>query len=323
MKSVVADRYGPPDILEIRDLPQPIPGPGDVRVRVRATTVSRTDCGNLRGHPRFARLFTGLLRPSHPVFGLDFAGTVDAVGDGVTRFGVGDRVFGIAPGGFGGHAEFLCMPAEAAIAPMPEGLSFTDAVVCEGVWYAKTSLDGLGVGPGDRGMVYGASGAIGIAALQLAKARGAEVIAVVGTENVDLARSLGADRVVDYTAEDYTKIDGDLDFVLDAVGKADYTRARSLLKPEGIYTATDFGPNGGNLWHILRSQFARSRRFVFPLPKDSRSAVDRAADLLERGELRAVVDRVHSLEEIVDAYRYVETGEKVGIVVIEMGSESD
>ncbi len=212
-------------------------------------------------------------------------------------------------------------PRKASIAPLAGNVRFTEAVVCEGVWYAKTYLDAFALGRGHRLMVYGASGAIGSAAVQLAKARGAEVTAVVDTKHVELAWSLGADRVVDYTAEDYTRVDDGLDFVLDAVGKAEFGEARKLLRPEGIFSATDFGPRNQNLLLWLRSPLMRSRRFIFPLPKAPRAAVETAAARLESGELRAVVDRVLPLEEIVDAYRYVETGQKTGIVVIEVAPE--
>lgn len=322
MKAAYADRYGSPEVLSIRDVPRPEPQTGEVRVRVHATTVSRTDCGNLRGRPLFARAFTGLVRPKHPVLGLDFAGVVDGVGEGVTEYVQGDRVFGIAPGGVGGHAEYLCAPEDGSIALLPEGVRFTEAVVCEGIWYAKTYVDAFELGPGHRLMVYGASGAIGTSAVQLAKAHGAEVTAVVDTRHIELARTLRADRVVDYTAEDYTRVDDSLDFVLDAVGKADYFEARKLLKPEGAFSAADFGPRSQNLLLWLVSPLMRSRRFMFPLPKQPRAAVKTAATMLERGELRAVVDRIHTLEEIVSAYRYVETGQKTGIVVVEVTPES-
>ncbi len=321
MRAVYANRYGAPEDLEIRELPSPEPRPGEVRVRVHAATVSRTDCGNLRGRPRIARLGTGLFRPKHPVLGLDFAGVVDEVGAGVTTFARGDRVFGMAPGGVGAHADYLCVPADGSIARVPARVRLAEAVVCEGVWYAKTYVDAFGLGPGHRIMVYGASGAIGTAAVQLAKSRGAEVTAVVDTKNLELARSLGADRVVDYTTEDYTRVDDSLDFVLDAVGKADYYQARRLLKPTGVFSASDFGPRNQNFWLWLRSPWMRTRRFIFPLPKKPKAAVDTAAALLEGGELRAVVDRSYALEDVVEAYRYVETGQKTGIVVLEVASE--
>jgi len=238
VRAVYANRYGAPEDLEIRELPSPEPRPGEVRVRVHAATVSRTDCGNLRGRPRIARLGTGLFRLKHPVLGLDFAGVVDEVGAGVTTFARGGRVFGMAPGGVGAHADYLCVPADGSIARVPARVRLAEAVVCEGVWYAKTYVDAFGLGPGHRIMVYGASGAIGIAAVQLAKSRGAEVTAVVDTKNLELARSLGADRVVDYTTEDYTRVDDSLDFVLDAVGKADYYQARRLLKPTGVASSS-------------------------------------------------------------------------------------
>lgn len=321
MRAAYADRYGPPELVSLREVPRPEPAAGEVRVRVHATTVSRTDCGNLRGTPRVGRVATGLFRPKHAVLGMDFAGFVDAIGEGVTRFAVGERVFGLAPGGVGAHADYLNVPVDGSIAELPNRVRFTEAVVCEGVWYAKTYLDAFALGAGHRLMVYGASGAIGIAAVQLAKARGAEVTAVVDTRRVELAWSLGADRVVDYTAEDYTRVDDSLDFVLDAVGKADFGEARKLLRPEGVFSASDFGPRNQNLVLWLRSPFMRSRRFIFPLPKGARAAVETAAARLESGELRAVVDRVLPLEEIVEAYRYVETGQKTGIVVIEVAPE--
>jgi NADPH:quinone reductase-like Zn-dependent oxidoreductase len=318
MRAAVVERYGPPDVVTIREVPTPSPAPGEIRVRVHATTVSRTDAANLRGQPRFARIVTGRRGPKRSVLGVDFAGVVDAVGDGVARFDVGDRVFGIAPGGYGAHAEFLCTSAEGAVARLPDRVGFTDSVVCEGVWYAMSALDRLGLAAGHRILIYGASGAIGIAAVQLAKARGAEVIAVVDGRSLELMRSLGADAVVDYTAEDYTAVASDLDFVLDAVGKAHFREARRMLKPGGAFSATDFGPGAENVGHILASPFVRRRRFVFPLPYAPRPSVEVAAELFEAGALRTVVDRVLPFDAIVEAYRYVESGRKIGVVVLDL-----
>jgi NADPH:quinone reductase-like Zn-dependent oxidoreductase len=318
MKAAVNTRYGPPDVLEIRDVPKPRPGPGEVLVKVHATTVSRTDCGYLRAHPFFIRALTGLLRPKQTILGMDFAGEVETVGDDVTVFNAGDRVFGLTPNDHGGHAEYLCAPEQGTIASMPAGLRFDEAVVCEGALYADTNLRALAPEPGDKILIYGASGAIGTAAVQLAKYYGAEVTAVVATRHVDLAKSLGADRVIDYTAQDFTQVGESFDFVFDAVGKASFLACRRLLKPEGVFSATDLGPWNQNVMHMMRSAIGRSKRFVFPIPRSTRAFVEFLRDRLEAGEFRAVVDRKYPLDRIVDAYRYVETGQKTGIVVVDV-----
>ncbi len=174
MKAVINARYGSPAVLEIRQVPKPEPKAGEVLIRVHATTVSRTDCGMLRPHPFFVRFFAGLRRPKRTILGMDFAGEVEAVGAGVTSFKPGDRVFGVSPDLYGAHAEYLCVPEKGAIAAMPAGMRFGEAVVCEGAWYADMYLQAFRLKPGQRILVYGASGAIGTAAVQLAKSPGAE-----------------------------------------------------------------------------------------------------------------------------------------------------
>ena len=312
MKAVVNTRYGSPDVLLIRQSPKPEPQAGEVLIRVHATTVNRTDCGMLRASPFFARLFIGLLRPKHQVLGMDFAGTVEAAGASVTSFEPGQRVFGMSPTDLGAHAEYLCVPENGAIAAMPAGASFEETVVCEGAFYADTILRRFALAAGHKILIYGASGAIGTAAVQLAKSYGAEVTAVVATGHLDLVKSLGADRAVDYTAEDFSQIGETFDFVLDAVGKTTYFRCRKLLKPGGIFAATDFGPGWLNLPLAIWSSITRSNRVVFPIPKDIPGFVDGLKARMEAGELRAVIDRKYPLEAIADAYRYVETGERPG-----------
>lgn len=179
---------------------------GEVLIKVHATTVSRTDCGMLRPHPFLVRFVAGLLRPKRTTLGMDFAGEVEAVGAVVTAFKPGDRVFGLSPDVFGAHAEYLCVPERAAMATMPARARFGDAVVSEGAWYADTNLQAFHLKPGHSILIYGVSGAIGTAAVQLAKSYGAKVTAVVAARHLDLVRSLGADRAVDYTAEDFTQI---------------------------------------------------------------------------------------------------------------------
>lgn len=316
MRAAVCARYGPPETLELRDVPVPGPKAGEIRCRVHATTVNRTDTATLRAYPFFARPMTGWLRPKMKTLGMDFAGIVDAVGAGVTRFKPGDRVFGLSPVWFGAHAEYMCLPADGAVAPLPAGVPFQQAVVCEGAWYASSTAHLLT--KGKSGLIYGASGAIGTAAVQLAKANGAQVTAVVGTRHMGLARDLGADRVINYQQQDFTAIDDRFDVVMDAVGHTSWFACRHLLKPGGIYAATDLGPYWSNL--VLGAWFGitGSGRVRVPFPKDSAGFVRRMAGLLADGTFKGVFDRTYSLDHIVDAFKYVEQGQKTGIVVVEV-----
>lgn len=316
MKAVVFERYGSPEELSLQDVPTPHPAKCEVRVRVHATTVNRTDTATLRAHPFFARAMTGLLRPKMRTLGMDFAGVVDAVGEDVTEFQLGDRVFGISPERFGGHAEYLCIPEDGAVAKIPNGIAAREAIVGEGAWYADQTTKRLR--ESDRCLIYGASGAIGTAAVQLAKARGAEVTAVVGTRHLELAESLGADEVLNYEEQDFTAIGETFDLIFDAVGKTSYFACRRLLKKDGKYAATDLGPYWSNIllgaWYGLTG----SRRVGVPFPEGAPAFIRRLADLMAEGRFRGVFDRSYRLEEIVDAFHCVETGQKTGIVVVDV-----
>lgn len=317
MKAALSTRYGSPDVLEIAQVPDPVPGPGEVLIQVHASTVSRSDCGMLRAHPFFARLAIGLFRPKVTILGLDYAGVVKQVGPGATRFRPGDRVFGLSPDRFGGHAEYLCQPENGPISLIPERLRFDRAVLCEGAWYANTNLSAFGLKPGQMILIYGGSGAIGTAAVQLAKSYGAKVTAVVGPQHLDLVADLGANHVIDYTAGDFTQTDKRFDFVFDAVGKAGYFRCRLLLKPDGIYATTDLGPWGQNvIMALLHKRSRKGRRAIFPFPTASQSLVEFIKARIEAGDLRGVFDRSYPLEDIAEAYRYVETAQKTGIVTV-------
>lgn len=316
MKAAISDRYGGPEIVSVRDVPRPEPAPGEVLVRVHASTVSRSDCGMLRAHPFFMRLSSGLFRPKLKILGMDFAGTVENTGAGVTRFRPGDRVFGMSPRRYGAHAEFLCMPEGGEIAPIPGDLPFDQAVVCEGAWYANSTIRKLR--PGQSVLIYGASGAIGTAAVQLAKARDVHVTAVVATRHVELARGLGADRVIDFTAEDFTGGPERFDIVLDAVGKESYFRCRKLLKPGGMFASTDLGRGWSNMWLMSWHSLTGRKRVEIPLPAEGPAFVAEMATLLEEGRFRGVFDRSYPLDAIAEAYRYVETGQKTGIVVLRL-----
>ena len=314
MKAVVFHQYGPPQKLSVGQVPVPAPAPGEILVRIHATTVNRTDTATLRAHPFFARAMTGLLRPKMQTLGMDFAGTVEALGDGVTAFQLSDRVFGISPDMFGAHAEFLRLPADGMVAHIPENLRFDEAVVGEGAWYAS-STTGL-LCEGQRCLIYGASGAIGTAAVQLAKSRGVEVTAVVGQRHLLLAERLGADRIINSEKEDFTQIGEAFDLVFDAVGKTSWFACRKLLNKNGIFTATDLGPYWSNILLGLWCTITGSRRVRIPFPQVSPEFIRHLATLMAEGRFKGVFDRSYPLEDIVEAFRYVETGQKTGIVVI-------
>ena len=314
MKAVVFHRYGPPGRLSLGKVPVPRPAPGEILVRVRATTVNRTDTATLRAHPFFARAMTGLLRPKMQTLGMDFAGIVDGLGDGVTAFQPGDRVFGLSPDTFGAHAEYLCLPADGAVARIPGDLGFDEAVVGEGAWYASSTTALLS--EGQRCLIYGASGAIGTAAVQLAKSRGAEVTAVVGRRHLALAERLGADRIINYEDEDFTEICETFDLVFDAVGKTSWFACRRLLNQNGIFAATDLGPYWSNILLGMWFGITGSRRVRVPYPENAPEFVRYLAELMAESRFRGVFDSSYPLEDIVEAFRFVETGQKTGIVVI-------
>ena len=325
MKAAVITRYGSPDVVKIREASKPAPAAGEVLIRVHATTVNRTDCGELRAG-LIGRLLYGLRRPRRTIFGMDFAGVVEALGAEVMSFKPGDRVFGMCPSrSNGAQAEYVCVPEKGPIALMPANTRFDEAVVCEGAFYANSGLTKFHVGPGHKILIYGASGAIGSAAVQLAKSYGAEVTAVVATRHLELVKSLGANRAIDYTAEDFTRIGECFDFVLDAVGKVSFFRCRRLLKPKGTFMATDVGPWGQNLPLMIWSLIAKNNRVLVPLPpRDSGHAfVEFLKVRMEAGQFHTVIDRKYPLDAIADAYRYVETGQKVGIVVIDVAAAEE
>jgi NADPH:quinone reductase-like Zn-dependent oxidoreductase len=321
MRAIVHDRYGSPDVLRLVELPMPEPKSNEVRVRVICTTVNRTDVGFRRGEPWIARFWSGLLRPRFPILGSEFAGEVDAVGAEVRGFARGDRVAGLIGDTFGAHAEYVCVAGDAPIVHTPSRLRDDEATALwDGPWLALTCLRKAKVGPGTSLLVYGASGSIGSSAVQLAKHLGAEITAVCATPHLELARSLGASDVIDYTATDFTAHGRSYDVVLDAVGKETFARCRRLLKPNGSYVSTDLGPGWQNPWLQLWTGVTGGQQAGLAVPdaKRVREDVMFLRELADKGELRAVIDRTYPFAEIVEAYRYVETERKVGSVVISL-----
>lgn len=321
MKAAVVMRYGSSGAVGVRDVATPVPEPNGVLVRIHAATVNRTDTGELR-HPSLIQLLAGR-RSRRTILGMDFAGTIETVGAEARIFKPGDRVFGMCPTkGEGAQAEYVCLSETAPIAHMPVNLHFDQAVLCEGAYYASGSIDHFDLKPGDRILIYGASGAIGSAALQLAKMRGAEITAIVADRHIGLVRSLGADHAVDYTTDEFDRLGRSFDFVLDAVGKLSFRRWRRLLKPGGVFASTDLGPWGQNLLFLLWAIVSRSGWIVVPLPKRRGQAfVNDLKDKIEAGQFVPVIDRRYPLSAIADAYRYVQTGTKAGVVVVDIVKE--
>ena len=315
MRAVVYDRYGAPDVLRLEDVERPVPKEDEVLVKIHATTVTRTDCGWRSGHPFFTRSFTGLRRPKRKILGMELAGEVEAVDAAVTEFEVGDHVFGVT--GFGAHAEYVCMRESAPLAHKPAGMTFEEAAaVCDGASIALACLREADLRKGRSILIYGASGSIGSAAVQLARYFDAHVTAVCNTKNVELVRSLGADEVVDYLQEDFTKNGKTYDVIFDAVGKHSFRRCRRSLKPSGIYIDTDLG----FLLHVpvlaLLTRRIGDKRVKLGIARYTKKGVLFLKELIEAGKYRAVIDHRYPLEDVVEATRYVETGQKTGNVVL-------
>lgn len=319
MRAWTHRRYGPPDVLQLEELPVPTPGPTDILLRLRATTVNRTDCGFRSAEYVVSRLFSGLFRPKRPVLGCEFAGEVVAVGAQVQRFKVGDQVFGYDDQRFGAYAEYMVTAAEGGVALLPTGWSHTDAAaLTEGIHYAWCNLKAARIGPGSRVLVYGATGAIGSGAVQLAVSLGAVVTAVCAAPHLERIKALGAHKVIDRTTADFRAEPGPFDLVFDAVGKSRFKYCKHLLTPDGCYISTELGPRGENVFLGLIGGWRKGPRVRFPLPTISQADVEHFRSMAEAGTLRPLIDRVVGFDELVEATRYVETGQKIGNVVIEV-----
>ncbi|MCC2547173.1 NAD(P)-dependent alcohol dehydrogenase [Hymenobacter sp. BT175] len=317
MRAAVNTSYGPPEVVTLADVQKPVPGEQEVLIKVYAATVNRTDCAFRSAEYIASRLFSGLFKPKNHILGNEFAGQVEAVGGGVTQFAVGDMVFGYNDQQFGAHAEYLTMPEQGCLSTMPAGLTYEQAApLCEGGHYALCDIRAAKVKAGQHVLVYGATGAIGSAAVQLLRHFGASVTAVCDTRNVELVKSLGAHTVIDYTRADYTQAGQTYDFVFDTVGKSSFGQARKVLGPQGIYISTELGKRFENIFYALNAPFSRGPKVLFPIPSMSQADVVLFRELVESRQYRALIDRRYPLEQIVEAYRYVETRQKIGNVVI-------
>lgn len=317
MKAIIHTAYGPPEVVSMAEIEKPEPGKGEVLIKVYATTVNRTDCGFRSAEYFISRLFSGLFKPKNKTLGNEFAGVVETIGKEITAFKPGDRVFGYNDKSFGAHAEYMIMKEKDAIVHMPSNLTFEEAApISEGAHYALNDLRASKVHAGQKILVNGATGAIGSAAVQLAKAMGCNVTAVCATSHIDLVKSLGASRAIDYTKEDFTLLTEQFDLVFDAVGKSSFGRCKKILKKNGIYISTELGKHSENIFLALITPFGAGKKVLFPIPTISKDDLFYFKDLIEKKEFMPVIDRRYKLEQIRDAYRYVETGQKIGNVVI-------
>ena len=323
MQAIVYTTYGPPDVLRVEEVKTPTPEDNEVLIRVHAAAVTTTDC-NLRSGNRLMRLVFGIRRPKRPTLGTEFSGEIEAIGKNVLNFRIGDQVFAATGAGFGAHAEYICLPGDGALASKPANATYAEAAaICEGGMTALPFLRDKGkIKAGHSVLINGASGAIGTAAIQLAKSFGANVTGVCGPTNLNLVTSLGADKVIDYTQEDFTRTGETYDIIFDAVGKSSFALCKDSLKPGGVYLATV--PSLALYAHVLRTAKLGDKK-ARVAATGMRPAKDKAQDLLilkglaEAGTLRPIVDGCYPVDQIAEAHRRVETGHKTGSVIVLLG----
>jgi NADPH:quinone reductase-like Zn-dependent oxidoreductase len=319
MKAVVYTQYGPPEVAQLKEVTKPIPKDNEVLLKVYSSTVNRTDSGFRSAQYFISRFWSGLLKPTYTVLGNEFAGVIEEVGKNVTTFKKGDKVFGYNDKTCGGHGEYLTIAENESITFLPNNANFDEAAaITEGAHYALNDIRAAKVKSGQQVLVYGATGAIGSAAVQLLKYFGTNVTAVCNTKNVALVKSLGADVVIDYQTQDFTKTDTKFDFIFDAVGKSSFGQCKPLLTEKGIYISTELGKNGENIFYALFTPLFSSKKLLFPIPTINKEDVIFLKELVEKGAYKPVIDRKYKLEEIVEAYRYVESGQKTGNVIIKV-----
>ena len=314
MKAIVCTKYGPPDVLELEDVGKPAIKDNELLVKVYATTVSSMDWRFRQGKNIIARMKAGLTKPKNPIFGVELAGEIESVGKDVKLFKQGDQVYGVTRSG--AHAEYVCMPEEN-VAMKPTNMTYEEAAAVPfGACVALQFLgDYGGIQSGQKVLIYGASGSVGTYAVQLAKYFGAEVTGVCSTANVEMVKSLGADKIIDYTKEDFTKEGQAYDIIFDAVGKSSFSKCKSSLNQKGIYLSTV--ATIPVLLQMLWTSKKGSKKAIFTMPPlPTTKDLILLKDLIEEGKIKSVRDRRYPLEQIAEAHRYVEKGHKAGNVVI-------
>jgi NADPH:quinone reductase-like Zn-dependent oxidoreductase len=317
MQAAVNTKYGSPEVISIQEIAKPTPKADEVLIKVHSTSVNRTDCGFRNAEYFITRLIFGLFKPKKQILGTELAGTIEKIGKNVTTFKIGDEVFGLNTFQFGTHAEYVCVKEKKAIVLKPRSISFKEAgAVSDGAFLAYANIKKIDFSKNPHILVNGATGAIGTATVQLAKYFGAEVTAVCNTKNIELIKSLGADHIYDYLTEDFTKSDAKYDFILDVVGKSSFFKCKKILKPKGIYISSELGYLSQNIFLALLKPIMFGKKVLFPIPIDTKKDIQFFGELIEKGQYKVVIDRVYTLDQIIEATKYVETGEKTGNVVI-------
>ncbi len=321
MKAVVYHIYGPPEVLQFAEMEKPVPKDNEVLVKIMATTVSAVDSIFRAASSNFARMATGVFKPKNPILGNELSGVVESVGKNVKRFKTGDRVFGPSKEGYGAHAEYICLSEDSALTTMPSNMDFEEAAAVP--YGALTALpflrDTANLQRGQKILIIGASGSVGTFAVQFARHFGAEVTAVCSGANAELVRSLGADKVIDYTKTDFTKSGETYDVIFDTVGKSSFPKSKNSLKPGGIFMTTYIST--AILFQMLWTSMAGSKKAKISftgLRTDNEKAEDMQfiKELFEKKQLTTIIDRRYPLDQIVEAHRYVDQGHKKGNVVI-------
>ena len=331
MKAVVYEKYGPPEVLQLKEVEKPTPKDNEVLIKIYATTVTATDCVFRRGEPLFSRLFTGLTKPKNQILGSEFAGEIEAVGKDIKLFKVGDKVYGTTPG-YGSYSEYICLNEEkSTLAKMPFNKTYEEAIACcDGFLTALPFLRDKGKvqnGPTNTGgknkvLIIGASGSVGSAAVQIAKYFGADVTGVCSTSSTDLVKSIGADKIVDYTKEDFTKTGETYDIIFDLVGKTTFSKCKNSLKQNGRFleAAITLGILPSVLWSSI---FGSKKTMIMATglrpPAERTKDLNFIYELAEAGKIKPVIDRKYPFELIVEAHSYVDKGHKKGNVVITLG----
>ncbi|MFX0556057.1 NAD(P)-dependent alcohol dehydrogenase [Maribacter sp. CXY002] len=318
MKAAIRRSYGGPEMIVVESCEVPVPKDNEVLVKVHATTVNRTDCANLTAKPFIMTFIIGLLKPKKPVLGTDFAGEIIAVGKNVITYKPEDKVFGFTDTSSQSQATHLVTTQEHVFL-IPKNCSFKQAAASlEGAHYAYTFLHKSTIKNGQSILINGVAGAIGSALLQFVRQYDVSITAVCNTKNIALVKSLGADKIYDFTKEDFTKDKRLYDFIFDAVGKSRFSKCKPLLKQNGVYISSELGPYAENIFYSLFTPLFNSKKVMFPIPYSTKKTIPFISNALENGIFRPVIDREYGLEEIAEAYTYVLAGKKTGNVIINM-----